>query len=172
MTGVAPLVLLALIATVSALFVLGGHVMRRTAGTLPVKRALLAGLPAELLVLYAAIPTVHALSGALCTPFPPTTDYTHPINALSLSSPSQVSNTIFVAFNCRGYQEDSAAGTERSFLLDDLSVQCWSSEHDAIRRTAIIFACVWPIGGTFVFMLLLLASRKAIVERTPTALSL
>ena len=50
MTGVAPLVLLALIAMVSALFVLGGHVMRRTAGPLPVKRALLAGLPAELLV--------------------------------------------------------------------------------------------------------------------------
>ena len=63
MTGVAPLVLLALIATVSALLVLGGHVMRRTAGPLPVKRALLAGLPAELLVLYAAIPTVMRFLG-------------------------------------------------------------------------------------------------------------
>ena len=138
-TGVAPLLLLALIALASALFVLGGHVTRRAAGPLPVKRALLAGLPAELLLLYCFIPAV--------------------------------SNTIFLGFNCRSYQYDSAAGTERSFLIEDLAVQCGSSEHDAIRRSAFILALAWPVCGILTCAALLFACRKAITERTPTALS-
>ena len=79
--------------------------------------------------------------------------------------------TAFSAFNCRAYEDDSALGTEQSFLHYDPSIRCYEGEeHADIRATAIILAFIWPLGGTLFCASLLHACRVAIWEDMPTDL--
>lgn len=56
-------------------------------------------------------------------------------------------------------------------LLDSVSIECWSSEHFAIIRTAWIAVVLYPLGLLVVSLLLLLYARDAILNHTPTSLS-
>ena len=91
-----------------------------------------------------------------------------------------VSRSIFSAWSCTGYIEESSppgtATTSRSFLIEDPSIRCtdaWhtSNEHEAIKAIGNIFICIWPMGMPFAFLAVLLPSRRAIMQKRKTALS-
>ena len=82
-----------------------------------------------------------------------------------------VSSTVFDAWECVEFEFDSASGTKRSFLLPDLSIECWTDEHRAITNVAWIFVAVWPIGVPVFYTLVLLTTSRAIREKRNTHLS-
>ncbi len=57
-SGLVPLALVGLILLLGVVWVVGSHLVRRKPGPLPVKGGLLAGLPAALVIVYCAVPTV------------------------------------------------------------------------------------------------------------------
>ena len=82
------------------------------------------------------------------------------------------SSRILRSFHCLDFGYDDAAGLHKWFMAADLSVDCDSPEYrDGIWPAAVWMLAVWPIGVPILFSALLLACRKAIIERRPTPLS-
>jgi len=83
------------------------------------------------------------------------------------------STRIFKAFSCIQFEYDSGAGNSgvRRYLQADLSLSCDSSEYDTVELTARIMTVVWPVGVPLLYIMLLWASRRAILARNPTPLS-
>ena len=78
---------------------------------------------------------------------------------------------IFKTFLCDPFEYDTAAGTTRRYLHEDLTLSCASGEYEATRRTAIALIFLWPIGTPLLYLILLQQSRDAIRTRNPTPLS-
>ena len=57
-----------------------------------------------------------------------------------------VSKTTFEAFLCKEYDVDSDAGTTRSFLIADLTVECNTAQHEGAMAMAYVFIAIWPVG--------------------------
>jgi hypothetical protein len=77
---------------------------------------------------------------------------------------------LFASFNCVSFEYER--GHTLRFLRGDYSTTCdISEEHFTIRRTAFIFVCIWPVGVTIAFGVLLYYSRNAIKQQKPTRLS-
>jgi hypothetical protein len=92
-----------------------------------------------------------------------------------------VSAGIFSAWGCDPYTADSGAREVWSFLREDPSVICSkqsptfseeTEEHLGIRRLALIFVFVWPIGLPTCYMLLLWYCRDNIKQKRQTPLVL
>jgi hypothetical protein len=87
--------------------------------------------------------------------------------------------TIFKTFLCipfqYSYSDKDQVGVDdmsvRRYMFDDVSVRCGSDEYTAMRRTALVFTALWPIGVPAVYLMLLWASHDAIRDGTPSSLS-
>ena len=83
-----------------------------------------------------------------------------------------VSSKAFAAFNCRAYDDDTAAGSSKSFLLAAPGTLCWESdEHAEMVSIAVVLIVLWPLGFTLAVAVLLFRCREAIEMQTPTPLS-
>jgi len=89
---------------------------------------------------------------------------------------SGTSSSIFAVWSCETFQLDSIANppTEMAFLSDDMSIICDYSndEYSHVRFLAYFFIAVWPVGVPLVFFLVLLRSRRAILQGRTTRLAL
>ena len=83
---------------------------------------------------------------------------------------ASVSTSIFAAWSCVEFADDSSAGTRRYFLREDLSTECYGAEHDRIRASGHVLMVVWPIAMPLLYLLLLLPCRHAIWQKRPTSL--
>ena len=82
-----------------------------------------------------------------------------------------VSFIIFSAFNCKAYEDSSASGTSKAYLLEDASILCYESdEYFRIRTSAITLAVVWPVGGPALCLSLLRACRSSLMHGKSNAL--
>ena len=52
-------------------------------------------------------------------------------------------NRIFRSFLCDAFGHDDFAEQEKRYLSDDLSLECDSEAHRALRRNAFIFMVIW-----------------------------
>ena len=88
-----------------------------------------------------------------------------------LVTPS-VSTRIFKTFLCASfrYSGDDDEGSRR-YLYADLSISCDGDEYEEMRTTAFVMMACWPIGVPILYMVLLVASRRAIRSGVPTPLS-
>eukprot|EP00966_Prymnesium_polylepis_P180208 4172821-Prymnesium_polylepis.1 len=76
---------------------------------------------------------------------------------------------IFRTFVCEPVEYGN--GETRRYLKADLSYLCNSDEYEEARSTAFLFIAVWPVGIPVLYMVLLLASRRALVKGVPTPLT-
>ena len=58
-----------------------------------------------------------------------------------------------------------------SFLKADYRIVCEGAEHETIKAVAILAVCLYPVGIPLMYLLLLIAARRAIIEERPTRLS-
>ena len=58
-----------------------------------------------------------------------------------------------------------------SFLKADYRIVCYGAEHETIKAVAILAVCLYPVGIPLMYLLLLIAARRAIIEERPTRLS-
>jgi hypothetical protein len=82
-----------------------------------------------------------------------------------------VSTGIFSAWDCREFMDDTATGSTKRFLREDMSVQCGSDEHEQIQSVAYVFFAIWPVGMPLTYLLALLACRGALTEGRSTLLT-
>jgi hypothetical protein len=75
-----------------------------------------------------------------------------------------VTNVAFEAFPCHDF-DDSA------WLKADVSIPCYTPEHDAVIRLAAVAIFVYPVGLLVLNAALLFLARKAIANEQPTPLS-
>ncbi len=76
-----------------------------------------------------------------------------------------VSSNAFRAFSCEPFSN------ERSYLRADYAVECDSEEHSQVKQLAWLGILLYPVGISALYALLLLASRRAILNDKPTSLS-
>ena len=76
-----------------------------------------------------------------------------------------VSSRAFQAFDCEEFDDGSR------FLRADYSLNCEGPEHDKVTSLAWVAIAVCPIGIPLLYLMLLLAARKAILTEQPTGLS-
>jgi len=74
-----------------------------------------------------------------------------------------VSAGIFSAWDCTEFTLDSATDTTKSFLRDDLSVECRTSRHAHIQGVGMVLLAIWPVGMPLMYLLLLWLCRDSIV---------
>jgi hypothetical protein len=82
-----------------------------------------------------------------------------------------VSAGVFSAWDCIEFQLDSTSGVTKAFLRGDLSIECESDMHTQMQNLSYAFFAVWPVGMPVFFLLVLLASREAIVKKCSTPLT-
>ena len=58
-----------------------------------------------------------------------------------------------------------------SFLKADYRVVCEGAEYETIKAVALLAVCLYPVGIPLMYLLLLIAARRAIIEERPTRLS-
>eukprot|EP00966_Prymnesium_polylepis_P304929 7045110-Prymnesium_polylepis.1 len=78
---------------------------------------------------------------------------------------------IFKTFLCDAIEYDEVAHETRSYLHDDLYLDCGSTEYHYTRNTAIAMLLVWPVGVPLMYSVLLWRSRSAHLTGIPTPLS-
>ena len=86
---------------------------------------------------------------------------------------TSIARGIFAAWSCEEFVADSTQtpAETRSFLRDDLRVECWRTrEHEQIRSLAVFFVMLWPVAVPLTFLALVLPIRRALVERQATRL--
>jgi len=76
-----------------------------------------------------------------------------------------VTNVAFEAFPCFDFEEGE------SFLIADVEIVCYTHEHRRVRALAVLAIFLYPIGLFVLNSLLLLASRKAIIDQGSSILS-
>jgi len=82
-----------------------------------------------------------------------------------------VSAGIFSAWDCVQFVFDSASGTTRTFLREDLSIECDTEQHWQIKRIAFVFFAIWPVGMPLLYLLMLWPCRVALLEARSTPLT-
>ena len=93
---------------------------------------------------------------------------------ISFSLCASVSASIFAAWSCEEYVDDSAAGTVRAYLREDPSIRCSigsfkDDTHTKITTAAILLVLIWPVAMPLVYLGLLLPCRKKIMQQKSTA---
>jgi hypothetical protein len=76
-----------------------------------------------------------------------------------------VTNVAFAAFSCFQFEDG------RGWLIADVSIECYTSAHDAIKAWAVLAILAYPIGLFVLNGTLLYCARAAIQTSTPTPLS-
>ena len=92
---------------------------------------------------------------------------------------SGVSSDIFKAMACVGFGVDDigqdasvpAAREERFFLCKQLSIECYTSEHDSLKRVMWVFAAIWPVGVVCFYALLLYPVRDSMFSGKKTTMT-
>jgi hypothetical protein len=80
-----------------------------------------------------------------------------------------VSKGIFASWDCIGYELDS--DSVRSFLSEDLTIVCYSEEHEQqIARLAVVFVFLWPLGMPLLYLAVLIPNRSALRQRRKTSM--
>mmetsp|Transcript_23187 Transcript_23187/g.71018 ORF Transcript_23187/g.71018 Transcript_23187/m.71018 type:complete len:1131 (+) Transcript_23187:1596-4988(+) len=88
-----------------------------------------------------------------------------------------VSSSIFGAFHCRRFVDDSDSQRYREFLVGSLDVECPTDGHSGsdayfeLRAVALILVGVWPLGYLASMGLLLIRIRSHVLLRRPSELS-
>jgi hypothetical protein len=80
---------------------------------------------------------------------------------------------VFKTFLCDRfeYNDVDVTNATRRYLYDDLGLACDSDEYLATRTVAWVFLFVWPVGVPVLYIILLHASRDAIILGARTRLS-
>ena len=94
---------------------------------------------------------------------------------VSFSVCPTVSKSIFQAWSCDEFIEDSEEGTSRQYLRNDLRVRCSDAyhtdeTHSSYTRAATFLVFLWPVALPLIYIRLLLACRKDIIPNHTTAL--
>ena len=76
-----------------------------------------------------------------------------------------VSSSAFRAFSCEDFDDG------RSFLRADYAIECYTEDYTRVEHLAWLGILLYPVGISATFASLLFASRRAIREKLPTALS-
>ena len=79
-----------------------------------------------------------------------------------------VSSASLRAFSCEDFEDFD---TDRSFLRADYSVECGTSQHEAAKSLATAGILIYPVGISFVYIMLMLRARRALLDEKPTTLS-
>jgi hypothetical protein len=79
------------------------------------------------------------------------------------------STYIFKTFLCDRIEYEP--GEERRYLQNDLTLSCDSQQYSVAYTTALLLIAVWPVGVPLLYSALLLASRGALRNGKPSALS-
>lgn len=90
---------------------------------------------------------------------------------------ASVSNGVFSAWDCVGYEGSSLHADDRNatryFLRTDPSIECDSardSEYSRIKRTAYTLLAVWPVVVPLVFVVALLPIRHDLMQKRNTGM--
>ena len=78
---------------------------------------------------------------------------------------------VFLSFNCRPFEEDASAGTNRYFITADLSVECSGSSYKSLVLLATLLILLWPVGVPATFAVLLWRCRRSIATHQPSPMS-
>ena len=70
-----------------------------------------------------------------------------------------VSSRIFAAWGCERF--GSEPGVDRYYLRVDLSIECYSNEHEELQRLAFVFIIIWAIGVPCIYAGLLAKARAS-----------
>jgi predicted outer membrane repeat protein len=94
---------------------------------------------------------------------------------VSFSFCPTVSTSIFQAWSCDEFVDDSEKGTSRQYLRDGLSVRCTDAfykdeTHSRLTFTATFLVSLWPVAFPLIYIKLLLSCRKDIITNHTTAL--
>ena len=84
------------------------------------------------------------------------------------------SRSIFKARQCVSYNTDDSAGTRRSYLLADLSIQCNGAENTdfgALNAYFWLFFAMWPVLVPLAYLLLLTKVRSMVRLKRSTPLA-
>jgi len=87
------------------------------------------------------------------------------------------SASIFSAFHCRRFVDESDSQQYREFLIESLNIECptegypGSAEFYQLRIIAIVLIGVWPAGVLGSLAIVLLSIRRQIISRRPSQLS-
>ena len=89
-----------------------------------------------------------------------------------------VSMSIFQSFLCVEYQFDASDAetvSMHSYLHSDLRVRCSEggyngAEHNLIKRIAVTFIAIWPVGMVALYAIVLMPARASLLARSQTAL--
>ena len=74
-------------------------------------------------------------------------------------------------FLCDTYEFDDLAGSQRRYLQRDPSLDCDSSEYAYVRKWALAYFSVWPVGVPVLYLYLLYLCRAGLHARRPTKLA-
>ncbi|KAL1527384.1 hypothetical protein AB1Y20_016052 [Prymnesium parvum] len=78
------------------------------------------------------------------------------------------SQNIFSAWHCSDFVINSETGETRSFMVEDLSVECETPEHNEITTIATVFVILWPVGFPLLYFSLLAYCSKDIKQKRNT----
>ena len=84
--------------------------------------------------------------------------------ALFFALVPSVASHIFSTFDCEGFGNDDALGTQRYYLMADSSVECVGSGFDALRALSAALIFLWPVGVPALFFGLLVAGRRDVAN--------
>ena len=82
-----------------------------------------------------------------------------------------ISAQIFEAFVCLEFTDDSTTGTYGSYMSAHLGQSCDAPSYAKIETTARVLVVLWPVAMPFMFLMLLLSTRKSIQAHRVTPLS-
>ena len=141
--GIAPMTLMLAVIPFMVLKTVVLHVVKCKPGFPPVYRALLNSLPIVLFIAFCFCATVSA--------------------------------GLFESWSCAVYEVGTPAGdppVTRSFLRADPSVECIDTDETFldIRSKSWAFIVLWPIGVPLFFLLVLIPSRRSILQKRSTRL--
>jgi len=88
---------------------------------------------------------------------------------ISFCLTQSVCTGIFSAWDCVEFMHDSVTGETREFLREDLSIECYTDEHDQVKNVARFFVAVWPIGIPLLYLALLSQCRAALYQGRSTS---
>ena len=76
-----------------------------------------------------------------------------------------VSSSAFRAFSCEDFDNG------RSFLRADYAIECYTENYTRVELLAWLGILLYPVGVSVLYAVLILASRRAILDDKPTSLS-
>ena len=84
---------------------------------------------------------------------------------LSFLTFPMVSSSAFLAFSCEDFDNG------RSFLRADFAIECYTEDYAGVEQLAWLGIFLFPVGISVLYAVLLVASRRAVIDEKPTSLS-